>query len=277
MIDILSETANASKMLYKPELDDFEKDGLIYCGKCKTPRQVVLDNGRKVFCNCECRAREYEEQERAFKEEKKKRAIERRRAYAFNTSSMAEWTFENAKEGYNDKLQNTAKKYTEEFLKSKGKIKGLLMFGETGVGKSYASACIVNKVINNGYTAMMRTISSISRELQADYEGQQEILDELARVDLLVIDDIGTERNTPYMNEIKYEIIDRRAAESKPMIITTNLDREALTNVKDIEGQRIFSRFFGACLPIKVEGKDLRRKILIDSAKDMQQMLGIDS
>lgn len=276
MMDILKKTADTSKMLYRPENGDFEKDGLIYCGKCKTPRQVLLDNGMKVFCNCECRARAYEEEERAEKAMKRKRAIERRRAYAFNTMAMATWTFENAKGGYNDKLQSTAKKYTDEFLKSKGKIKGLLLFGSTGVGKSYASACIVNEIINHGYTAVMRTISAISRELQADFEGQQDILDELALVDLLVIDDIGTERNTPYMNEIKYEIIDRRAAENKPMIVTTNLDRESLVNVKDIEGQRIFSRFFGSCLPIKVEGKDLRRKMLIESAENMKEMLDID-
>lgn len=275
MNEILKKTANASEKLYKAAEGDFVKDGLIYCGKCKTPRQVVLDGGYKVFCNCKCRAEAYEEEERRELQRKREKVIRTLREVAFPTKAQTEWTFENAKEGYNDKLQDTAKKYADEFLRTKGKCKGLLLFGETGVGKSYACVCIGNEVINHGYSVLYRTLSHISRELQATYDEQQEVFEELANVDLLILDDIGTERDTPYMREIKYEVIDRRVAENKPMLITTNLSRETLANSKDISNQRIFSRFFESCLPIAVEGKDLRRKILIDSADEMKKKLGI--
>ena len=73
-----------------------------------------------------------------------------------------------------------------------------------------------------------------------------------------MIDDFAVERNTEYVNEIVYNVIDSRYRSGKPLIITTNLSADDFKHPDNINKQRIYSRINEMCVPIPVTGKDRR-------------------
>jgi DNA replication protein DnaC len=106
-------------------------------------------------------------------------------------------------------------------------------------------------------------------------EGRQEYLDNLNRFPLLVIDDLAAEGKTEYMGELIYSVIDSRERAKLPIIITTNLTKEELEKPADMTYKRIFSRLFGNCIPVKVEGKDRRKQRLIADYGSLRDELGL--
>lgn len=105
---------------------------------------------------------------------------------------------------------------------------------------------------------------------------KQAYLDSLNAYVLIVLDDLGAERSTEYMNEIVYNIIDARYRANLPMIITSNLSGEDLKHPKDIAEQRVFNRVLERCFPLEVNGPDRRRKTIIREYDGMKKMLGLE-
>lgn len=78
--------------------------------------------------------------------------------------------------------------------------------------------------------------------------------------DLLIIDDLGVERNTEYAMEQMFHVIDCRYRSRKPMIITTNLKLEEIKNPPDLAHARIYDRILERCAPILFDGKNFREE-----------------
>ena len=75
---------------------------------------------------------------------------------------------------------------------------------------------------------------------------------------LLILDDLGTERNTDYALEKVYNIIDSRSRASKPMILTTNLSLDEMMDATDIRYKRIYDRILETCYPVEISGDSFR-------------------
>lgn len=252
-------------------------DGLLYCGKCHTKKQTrifMLGKERTPPCLCQCaiekRDREQEEQKRI---EREKRVKEHRRI-GFPESEMQHWTFANA-DGSNEKIMTAARNYVEHFDEFRKSGKGLLLFGTVGTGKSYASACIANALIDKGIPVLMTNFARIANTVGGMWEGKQEYYDSLNRFPLLILDDLATERKTEYMQEIVFSVIDARYRAGLPLIVTTNLTSEELKHPSDISYQRTFSRLLEMCVPVKVEGKDKRLEKLKEDIQPMKDLLGL--
>jgi DNA replication protein DnaC len=82
-----------------------------------------------------------------------------------------------------------------------------------------------------------------------------ELLDRLAAVDLLHVDDLGAERTSPWVIEQLYSIVNSRYEEERSMVVTTNLQREEL--VEQI-GERTVSRLTEMCDELPLFGHDRR-------------------
>ena len=108
------------------------------------------------------------------------------------------------------------------------------------------------------------------------YEGKQNYIDNLNNFDLLVIDDLASERDTEYMGEIVQNIIDSRYRAGLPLIITTNLTSEELKKPLEIRKKRIYSRLFEMCYPIEVKGKDRRKQKLREEFGEIGEILGMN-
>ena len=258
--------------------DYIDSEGLLCCGKCHTRKQtiIVLANGKQLKPRCVCKC----EQERMHEEEEKRKAkeleekVKELRKMGFPDAEMSRFTFENDDRS-NEYISDVAKRYADNFTTMYSKHKGLLLFGTVGTGKTYIAACIANALIDRGYTCLVTNFARLTNTINGMYDGKQEYIDGLDRFSLLVIDDLASERDTEYMNEIVTNIIDARYRSGKPMIVTTNLTSEELKNPRDVRKQRIYSRLMEMCIPLEVKGTDRRKKKLIDESGEIEHILGI--
>ena len=262
-MDKLAEIAEQNK--HVNEGDYIGEDGLLYCGKCHTPKQCRLQwfdgTEKTVTCMCKCEADAEKKAEEDRRKQERMRMIEENRRIGFPDRSMTKCRFENDDQA-NEKVTKIAKNYVANFETFKNNGKGIVFCGGVGTGKTYMASCIANALIDQGYTALVTNFARIVNTLSGMYEGKQAYIDSLCEYDLLVIDDLATERNTEYMNEIVYTIIDSRYRSHKPLIVTTNLSYGAIRNPGDVNKQRIYSRITEMCYPVAVEGKDRRSENL---------------
>ena len=111
--------------------------------------------------------------------------------------------------------------------------------------------------------------------MQSTFDGRQEYLDSLNRNNLLIIDDLGVERESEYMQEQVYNIIDARYRAGRPLIVTTNISLEEIKNPKNVQRKRIYDRVLELCHPVKVDGTSRRRRAVIDHYAERNRLLGI--
>ena len=260
----------------KTEEGDYVKDGLLHCGKCRTPKQCRVELmgmiiSPKCLCKCEGERRDREAEEERRKEFAER--IKRCRSMGFPQSQMQDWTFDND-DGGNAKLTNMAKRYVDHFNEFRKDGKGLLLYGGVGTGKTYIACMIANALIDKGYPVLVTNFARVLSTLQGTYD-KQEYLDSLNQFQLLIIDDLGIERDTGYAKEQVFNIIDSRYRAGLPMIITTNLTMQKLATESDLADKRVYDRILERCYPVEVTGKSRRMEKLMNSRDDMKNILGI--
>lgn len=171
-----------------------------------------------------------------------------------------EFTFENSTE--KNKHNLAVYKQAEKFCNDgQG---NLLLTGNTGSGKTYLLTACVNNVIRQNKSVLFTTAYTLnSMCLDAhlsDYKTSQSILDTLTDVEVLAIDDLGTE--IAYKNvtaEYLFVIINERIARRRQTFISTNL---TLAELRDRYDERLFSRLVNqsTTLVAQLEGADKRIK-----------------
>lgn len=227
--------------------EEYIKDGLLHCLKCHTPKQVKI-NGVPLRCNCDCEEEEYQ------LEEQKRLEIERyiiRREQikqAFLDSNLYGCKFDS-----DDINTKRLKNYASNFDSFLHKGQGLLLHGSVGSGKTYLAAAVASYLFNKSYKVRMVTASYI---VENSYE--KKLMKDLANSDLLVLDDLGSERSTSFGQEQIFEVVDSRTRNKLPMIVTTNKSLSELNKADNFALARIYDRVLGSCLPIKFEGKSKR-------------------
>jgi DNA replication protein DnaC len=271
-------TRKASQASHYEEGDYLNEDGLIMCGKCHTPKQCRFiatwdSKEKKPYTLCDCARARRDAEEQARQAQNLRIEVNRLRKLGFPDSEMADWTFAHD-DGTDPKTTSIAHKYVDNFTEMKKRGKGLLLYGPVGTGKTHAAACIANELINQGRPCLVTNFARITNTLQGMFEGKQRYLDDFNRLDLLVIDDLAAERDTSYMNEMIFNIIDSRYRSGKPLIVTSNLTQTELTAPGSVDKERIYSRLLEMCVPIEVKGTDRRERKLRDDSADMKRLLG---
>lgn len=269
--------AKAAAQNHRPSDGDYIKDGLLYCGKCHTPKQCGLEIGGRVikpYCMCRCEVEENERRKEDERAREKMQRVDRMRRTGFQDSEMREWTFAND-DGKDAKTMAAMKRYVERFPEMLENGTGLMLYGNVGSGKSFAAACIANALIENGTPCLMTNFQRIVNKLQNGFDGKQEYIDSLQRFDLLVIDDFATERRTEYMTEQVAAVIDARYRSKLPLIVTTNINPRGLMGADVIGKQRIYSRIMDMCVPVAFNGQDRRRSDYAARTAAAKELLGL--
>ena len=258
---------------------DYEgENGLLYCGKCNSPKQCEIRlNGRvlRPYCLCECEAQAVKLQEDSEKAENLKEEIERTRKSGFPDPELMQWTFA-IDDRANEKASDISLRYCTHFLSMKEKGKGILFLGNCGTGKTFLAACIANELINQGFSVLMTNFSRLVNIIFGLKEGKQNYIDSLNSYDLLIIDDLGVERQSEYVAEIVQNIVDSRYRAGLPLIITTNLTpKDFSAESSDIAKSRLYSRISEMCLPVVVSGVDRRKKNSAACDSELKKLLGL--
>lgn len=161
----------------------------------------------------------------------------------------------------------TIKKISENFIKNfeNPSEKNLLFTGNTGLGKTFLCNCIAYELLKQGKTVLYQTapvmIDNIINCRFGKSDTNSNIIDNILNVDLLIIDDLGTETlNNMKLTEL-FTIINSRILNQNnkitKTIISTNLD---LKTIFSIYNERIGSRFVGHYNICKFIGDDIRFK-----------------
>ena len=267
----------SSKETHPMQDGDYIGDnGLLYCGKCHTPKQTeinVLDNIYRPHIRCKCVDEEYARQEAERQQREFEKRVEGLRKKGFPDKDMLNWTFAND-DMANEQITKAMQRYVDNFDEFKKQGKGLLLWGNTGRGKTYAACEVANALIDKGYSALVTNFARIVNTLQGTFE-KQEYIDSLNTFSLLVIDDLATERDTAYMKEQIFQVVDARYRAKLPMIITTNLTLEEIKSTNDLEYSRIYDRIIERCFPVEVKGINRRYKAVKETYGDMKDLLGL--
>ena len=255
--------------------DYIASDGLLYCGKCKTPKQAQV-RGKTVPVLCKCRKEELEADRKHDSEIARLRKLARMRQDCFPASELARCTFD-ADDRRLPKISDALQRYADKWDEMCERKIGLLLYGGVGTGKTFYAACIANRLIERGVAAKMTSFARITNDMQEIPGERREYLTELVRYPLLILDDLGAERASEYMLEQVYTVVNARYETGKPMIITTNLPIEEIKEPNDLRRRRVYDRVLERCQPIKVSGDSRRRNALKSQFWARQDMLGIDA
>ena len=257
------------------QVDYIGEDGLLYCGICRTRKQYNPSfNGRvmivRVPCKCEQEQRQKEEEERKRAEEIAR--IRRMKATCIHDKGLLDCTFANDDGSVNQ--MKIARWYVETWKERKSRNDGLLLWGSIGTGKTFFAGCIANALIEQGESVLMTNFAKILNTLSGMYsEEKNEFIASLMRYSLLIIDDLGIERNTEYAKEQVYNIIDERYKAKLPLIVTTNLTLDQLTDADDLKYKLIYDRVLSMCVPVSFRGESHRKQEHVERTKTVMEKI----
>lgn len=256
----------------------YEKDGHVYCRRCK--EKIDSDplnclGNKKILFRRKCKCDREEESLRKAKEEADH--IRRLREECFITSkNLISCTFDKVIAPDRQEVI-IAKNFVKNFKELSKDNNGLIFHGNVGTGKTYLAACIANKIIEDYQIRVkMRNIPQIINDIEKggfDID-KNDYYRKLSSVSLLILDDFGIERNTEYVNEMVYQIINTRYESKKPTIISTNIPLGVIMNgSNDIDKERIYSRLREMCIPVKIAGKDIRTELGRKKLRETRDLL----
>lgn len=233
------------------------EDGLFHCVQCGKPVQIRLDSeclgGKRVMpCVCDCEKKRMEKEAEQGREidayMKTRRLIEIGSVpylYRFNTFSN---------DRFSDSEQSQAAHvYVDKWDDMKAQGIGMIFHGAPSMGKTFTACCIANALLEKGVFVYITSVADITNSMQTQEEMKRR-RNFTRAAELMVIDDLGAERNTEYAKEQLFSVVDQRITTKKPLIVTTNLSLSEMAHAGTMANKRIYERVLGMC-QIRIEFK----------------------
>jgi DNA replication protein DnaC len=152
------------------------------------------------------------------------------------------------------------RRYVRDLESNLAEGRGLWFVGDPGTGKTAAAMLISKLAIEGGSSVAVYStprLLSVVRESMESEGGVLRLLDLLGTVDLLHLDDLGAERQTEWVLEQLYSIVNTRYEDQRAIVVTTNLQPDELSAQL---GARTVSRLIEMCGdPLPLFGADRRR------------------
>lgn len=250
------------KILNKNNISVNDLEPNFECNICKDTG-FTIQNGSSIMCNC----LKQKLIDLAYLQSNISNAI----TDTFENFNLSLYSNEENKELYGTSISprknmDFIKNLSLNFIKNfdNPKSKNLLFTGNTGLGKTFLSNCIANQLIKDGKTVLYQT-SPLLFDMLIDYKFgkdnvSQEAYQNIFNVDLLVIDDLGTESLNSLKHSEIFTILNTRLLNQNKItktIISTNLSLNELYKLYD---ERILSRIVGGYDICKFFGEDIRLK-----------------
>lgn len=227
------------------------------CSKCNGTYWTITESGTARRCDC-------------WENERQKRTLR----FACIPEKYKSASFQNfntriySKPDIAGKIKLMCERYSDEFELGN---KGLYIYSHTkGSGKTRLAATICNRLIDKRVLVKFATSSSILEEIKKTWNKNSEyaestLIDKLITVDVLVIDDFGTEKPKDWINDKFYYIINERYINSKTTIYTSNYKLNEL----DYD-DRIINRIKEVCYQVPFLEESIRDKQASDNIEEFK-------
>ena len=157
-------------------------------------------------------------------------------------------------------IRDICGRYAHLFSRRSG---NLLFTGAPGLGKTFLSACIARKVSEKGFSVVYDTAAHVFQQFESGKFGREnpfeedpgEEINRYMNCDLLIMDDVGTEMLTSFVQSAFYRIINDRLINQKKNILSTNLTMDKL---RERYGEAVLSRIQGEYQILRFFGQDIR-------------------
>ncbi len=255
--DVSSYVEMVQKLFPEDEVDIFNANDLY---KCYTDRKNCMNCKGLKYCKNENKGFIYKKENNNFYYEacKYEKAFLKSNTNLISTLFLPEKILNAKIEDFDMNSESRKKIFLQlnNFLnayKNKEHSKGLYLYGDFSVGKTYALAVIASELAKNDISSLLIYFPDLVIELKNSIGTNrfQDLINMLKSVDVLMLDDLGSENMTPWIrDEILGPVINYRVLEGKPIFISSNITPKelkkhlAITNLKEdeLKAERIISR-----------------------------------
>ena len=253
--------------------DEYIKDGLIHCKNCNTPRQCRISPfGTEVIvrCICNCQAEKRDEEERIQQEIERQNKISRLKENSLLGARYKENTFEKTSSGHNDSFDNAlarCKRYCDIANEALKNGYGIYIWGDKGTGKTHLTSCMAHELINKYKQVLFTNFFEISKSIRNTFNGkgnETDLINRIADVDFLFLDDLGTERVVAtngedlWLQEKIFDVINKRYNNMKPTIFTSNYSLQELITDRGLMDKTVDRIAEMSTAILHIEGKSFR-------------------
>lgn len=205
----------------------------LICNKCGGQR-YFQHKEMVVVCLCECQSKAIEEAEERRKAEEKMQSLQKLKELSLLGKRYQNATFENLDMNRPDDFKRAVercKKYCENWSEIKKHGLGIYLYGDVGTGKSLLTACIGNYLLAKFTTVLFTNFFEIAKQIKKTFTDnsmtESAFIERLTNVDLLIIDDLGTEivmknGEKTWIQDKIYDIINARYINQKSTIFSSN-------------------------------------------------------
>lgn len=166
----------------------------------------------------------------------------------------------------NEKLQRAFRKAGEFAATFPAVDKGLLFIGPSGIGKTHIAVSVLREVVLKGIRGVYYDTRTLLSTIRSTYNpvtraSEAEVLDEVMGAELLVLDDLGAERLTDWLEETMHLVVNTRYNERRPTLFTTNYEDVSEQEMDSLcvrVGYRLLSRLREMCEFLEYDGPDYR-------------------
>ncbi len=153
--------------------------------------------------------------------------------------------------------------------------RGLLLMGPVGCGKTHLAVAALQELIESkGVTGRFADFTSLVLNIQMTFDGEgssRELLQPLTETQVLVLDELGAGKTTPWVMDLLYYLVNTRYLEGRTTVFTTNYSDFAAgagqDSLTDRVSARIRSRLFEMCRRVELRGGDYRRERLAHASE----------
>ena len=249
--------------LNKADDEYYNDDGIPCCKNCKTPRYFIRENFI-TRCKCKCQMEEIKKREELERQEKIKEYLKNLKEQSLLGERYRNCSFDNM-QIVNQEHKNIVerlKTYCTGFKNNNNGL-GIYLFGKSGSGKTFLTACMLDKLNSQFIECMFTNISSLKEEI-LNNKKQKDFIKKITTVPVLFIDDFGTEiykKNSDdnWVQELTYNIINTRYNNCLPIIYTSNYSLKECLENRGLANKTI-DRIFETTVQIKLDLPSFRLK-----------------